>query len=102
VRAVDEQGRHAHHAVAQRAHRQLLDAWRVHPPHQLSLKARHVEADAARVADELLEVVLTRMQKQLAVHGPEGALRGGGLGSLRGLLRVAVARAARHVPVDEA
>jgi hypothetical protein len=99
--AVEEQRGDADHAVAERAHGELLDASRVRVLLELALEARYVESDARGQRDEPLDRVLVGMQEQLAVHLPELTLGGGGLRGFGCLLGEAVLRAARHVPVDE-
>jgi hypothetical protein len=69
---------------------------------QLAPETRDVEPDALGVRDEVGEIVLVGVSIELAVHVPEFALGRRSLGSFGGLLGEAIARAARHVPVDEA
>lgn len=100
--AVEDERRHAHDPVPKSAHRQLLHARGVHVADQLTPKARHVEPDALRVADEVGQIMLGWVLIELVIHRPKLALPSGGFGRLGRLLGEAVSRAARHVAMHEA
>src|SRR5262245_31148587 len=85
--AVDEEAGRAGDAAAVGVVDVLGDPRGVRVPAQVVGEPVDVEAEAARVLDELVRAELVLARQQAVVHRPERALRGGRLRRLAGELR---------------
>src|SRR3954447_17524768 len=96
--AVDEEGRGAADAGGVGALDVPVDPTRVPAFGEVAGEPVRVQAEFARVADEVDELELVLAPEQQVVHFPERALPGGGLARLGGLAGVRVHVVERQVP----
>src|SRR5437870_6440113 len=100
--AIDEEPRGAAHAAPHAAQEVLAHARGVSVFDQLAHHPVGIDPELARVPHQVLVLERRLMLIQEIVHLPELALRGGGLGRLRGLGGVGVLFGQRKVPEHEA
>src|SRR5439155_2237324 len=99
--AIVEERRRAVRPTVRRALQIGVHALEIHVRGEIVLETADVEADRGGIADEVPILERALMLEEHVVHLPEGTLRRGRLGGLRGVTRVRVLwtwKVAKHEP----